>query len=332
MTRPAQTTLAALVAAGVFAGCPAPATDAAAPEAAASAFSGCDEVRPTFGDGPLWLQVAPETAYCARPGAQPLFDELARRARFALAPGDFLLPLDDGAADVPFDVCGEGLDRDYASGDAAWTVERVDAFGRARVRALLALPLADGVDDPVDGGVDEEWTYELSIDGFADELAAGVLIDGRPWPADGSTTVTQRVCRGTTCAGSTDVRALAPCAPPAATDRHVVEHARGRIEVVLAVDGSRYDVVSAQGVVDEETFAADPYWQALARPADDGWGREVLVEVDPPIDDVCAVHLRRVLNYDGWPEGVEARVVDCDGTPFIVPATAHTYEQIVVEE
>lgn len=343
MTRAARTrfVLAALVAAGASA-CTGRAVvdDAAAPESSTVRADGsCEETQEPFGDGPFWLQIAPGARLCARVGAAPITDELDRRARFVVTPGDHFLPLDPGAHDGRLSVCGDGRDRDYATStradggpDATWTVEREELFGRARVRATYAVRVDDGLDDPPpDGGVDEGFVYELAIEGFADELEAGVLVDERPWPEAASTQVRHRLCRGASCDGSADVRVLASCeAPAAATERHLVVHDRGEIELLLAVEGARVDVVAARGALDGASFdVADRYWSAAARVSlEDFWTRDVALDLPPAVEGACRLLLKSLAPYGGWPEGVSARVFDCEDAATDLVASEHAYETL----
>lgn len=279
-------------------------------------------------EGALWLQFGEGALYCSL--ELPTWDtnvtawsQLAGKAQLRLVPGDNFLPLEGGEHDVTLPVCARTASEDAParSDGGRLVVERSEQLGRARLDLSY---LETALDD--DG---EPLTTRLSLSGYEDDLAAGVLLDGAAWPLP-DPDVRLTLCRGEACPGE-GMALLDACRFAGPRELHSLRFDGGTLDFVLekrdASTPARMRLVSATGAIDTYAFSQESFWSLVGR---ETWpwssARDVAVSFSAPVAGFCGLEAKQ-LYADSASGTVELR--RCDGGVTTRAVLAHT---VVMEE
>lgn len=292
------------------------------------AWEGCPAPPASLvGDGELWLQVPRGLVLCAKPdlAITPVEAELERKAKVQLLPGDYFLPLEEGAYDLLLSACTR-LPRGRLGGSSSegqLEVTREEVLGRERVELRLTQPVID------DRGL--AWILALSLGAYLDQLEGGVVLDERALFEQGLGTVL--LCRGESCEETEDLRVLGRCdVGDLPRSQHTFRFEDGSLRVTAraTLAGSRFEgqIEIASGDLFGVGFSQTGYWGLVVRPTY-GWdtARDYVVRLPTAIGSVCGVVIRQAYPYDSA-YGAEAAVLRCDGE--VEPRTLYDekYEEL----
>lgn len=280
----------------------------------------------------LWVQFGEGALYCTVPrptwdGSVTAWSQLEDKAQLRLVPGDNFLPLEAGEHDVTLPVCSkkasDGAPVDVESGRLF--VQRTDQLGRTRVDLSYLQTARDEEGEPL--------TSYLRVSGYEDDLSAGVLLDGAPWPLP-DPDVHLALCDGERCGEGERVAALDTCRFDGPREVHVLRFDGGEIRFVLETKGDggplRAHLVVAEGVIDSVAFQQQSFWRLVGR---ESWpwssARDIAVLFDTPAGGYCGLTAKEA--YHNQTSGsVELR--SCDGGSSTRMVLSHTMELENVEE
>lgn len=278
-------------------------------------FSACPSPIPeAVGNGPMWLQVAPEHLLCGEGSTniESVLDVLASKMLFHLVEGDYFFPTTTGTYPLSLQFCALLQNDKMLSLDTSSPGELQVSEDTVLGENYLRYRYEHHLQDENDGS----WHFIWRLEGYERDFEDGIRIDARPWNF-ATPKMDFRLCQGSACADSDDVRTMRICEQEDwRLEQHRFEYAAGSVEFDVLAEAdvwpAQTQIVSARGQHNGEPFEVSDFWQLgvrLSSPWDNA--RDLIVRFDEPIGDVCGLVVEYAYPYPNASWGTVIFAVDC---------------------